>query len=198
MAPVSCEDFEWDQFDEEAYRIGADATQLVWRGTPEQSNLPAIGNVSFSEGKHFWRVHAQCDSFKVGICTANCPMDKPIGTTPESWFVDLSTGDVWNGVEDCRSRSIYVPAPQAVTRLHKLCSPSTGGECGFKLDLDEGTLMFFFNDEYMGVMIRDPDLKSKGPFHPCVGISGLEGKMAIAINGGKPAPMIYSYKRNKL
>lgn len=50
----------------------------------------------------------------------------------------------------------------------------------------------------MGAMIRDPNLKSKGPLYPCVGIAGLEGKMATAITKGKCAPPVYSYKRNKL
>jgi len=199
MAPVECEDFHWERFDREAYRLSTyDPTMLIWNGLPEKTFWPAVGSAAFADGKHFWRVHCQCDNFRVGICTTNVPLDKPIGTTPESWFVDLSTGDVWHNTEDCRSRSIYVPAPQALARLHKICSPSTGGSTAFKLDLEEGTLTLFYNDEYMGIMVRDPDLKSKGPFHPCVGVTGLEGKAAKAIVNGKPVPPLYTYKRNKL
>jgi hypothetical protein len=198
MAPTESENFRWDRFDDEAYRLDEDGAMVIWNGNLEKSHFPVIGNKGFAEGKHFWRVHCQSDSFRVGMCTANVPLDKPIGTTVESWFVDLTTGDVWNGVSDCGSRSIYVPAPNAIARLHKMCCPSTGGIVGLKLDVEEGTLKLFFNDEYMGVMVRDADLKRKGPFFPCVGITGLEGKFAKAIINGKPVPPIYSYKRNKL
>ena len=199
--------FKWVKFDADSYRLdepttgNPDPSRVLWKGQGlgwPGSHFPVIGDLEMAEGKFYWRVHVMCDNFKIGLATADCPLDKPIGTTPHSWFVDMSTGDCFGGTEDCATRSILVPAPNVIARLHKLVAPSTGGVCGFKLDLEEGTFMFYFNDEYMGTIIRDPNLKSQGPFYPAVGITGLEGRAATILTEEEPVPKLYNYKRNKL
>lgn len=44
----------------------------------------------------------------------------------------------------------------------RFVAPSTGGVASFKINFDDGTVLFYFNDEYMGTVIHDPDLKAKG------------------------------------
>eukprot|EP00906_Rhabdomonas_costata_P034682 RCo048783 len=198
MPTLMSEDFLWEKYDPSVYYLSENKRRAFFKGDPQKQYRPVIADKGFTEGKHYWRVQTPCDNMRVGICTAKCPVELEVGTTPESWAIDLQTGDVWHNTEDTKTRSIYVPAPHAVARLCKLVVPISGGTCSFKLDLDEGVLLFFFNEEYMGVVIRDPELKKKGPLYPFVSIGGLEGKVATSPSEMVPLPAMYSYKRNKL
>eukprot|EP00668_Euglena_longa_P034450 GGOE01044261.1.p1 GENE.GGOE01044261.1~~GGOE01044261.1.p1 ORF type:complete len:218 (-),score=24.47 GGOE01044261.1:355-975(-) len=200
-------DFKWKRFDSQYYRYdtlqdGSDnPRRIMWKGQgigEPGSHFPVIGDLKMDEGTHYFRVHFMCDNFKVGGATADCPLNKPIGSTKHSWYVDMSTGDCFWGSDECLTRSILAPNAGAIARLHKFVAPSTGGIASFKINYDEGTVMFFFNDEYLGTLIRDPNLKSKGPFYPAVGITGLEGRAATALSEPCPVPILYNYKRNKL
>jgi hypothetical protein len=192
------EDYLWDRFDPAAYYLSDTKRRAFFKGDHTKHYRPIIANKSFSEGVHYWRVQVPCDNMRVGLCTANCPIDQEMGTNKESWTVDLQTGDVWHNTEDTKTRSIYVPAPHAVARLYKLVVPISGGTAGLKLDLEEGTLMLYFNEEYMGIVIKDPNLKKKAPFFPCAALGGLEGKFATSPEVLTPLPVMYAYKRNKL
>jgi hypothetical protein len=202
-------DFSWVKFDRQYYDLDtnrdgeANRRRVVWRGQgllEAGSHFPVLGDLEMAEGLHYFRVHFMCDNFKIGMATADCPLDRPIGTTRHSFYVDLSTGDCFWGSDrgECATRSIMVPNPGAIARLHKFVAPSTGGVASFKINFDDGTVLFYFNDEYMGTVIHDPDLKAKGPFFPAVGITGLEGRAATVLAEPTPVPRLYNYKRNKL
>eukprot|EP01001_Neometanema_parovale_P010436 NODE_6669_length_827_cov_150.330966_g6433_i0.p1 GENE.NODE_6669_length_827_cov_150.330966_g6433_i0~~NODE_6669_length_827_cov_150.330966_g6433_i0.p1 ORF type:complete len:228 (+),score=69.41 NODE_6669_length_827_cov_150.330966_g6433_i0:73-684(+) len=198
---LTSEDYLWDKFDAATYELSENKRRCFFKGDPSKQYRPVIGDKGFSEGKHYWRVACPCDNIRVGLAREGCPLDSELGSTDKSWAIDLQTGDVWHNVPgegELKTRSIYVPAPGAVARLYKVVVPISGGMIGFKLDLDEGTLAFYFNDEYMGIAIKDPDLKSKGPFFPCAAIGGLEGKVVTSPEEKKDSPQLYAYKRNKL
>eukprot|EP00992_Anisonema_acinus_P006689 TRINITY_DN2191_c0_g1_i1.p1 TRINITY_DN2191_c0_g1~~TRINITY_DN2191_c0_g1_i1.p1 ORF type:complete len:216 (+),score=64.46 TRINITY_DN2191_c0_g1_i1:54-650(+) len=198
MPGFECADYTWDKADPDTYTISDDKRRVYFKGDPQKQYRPVIGDKGFSDGKHYWRVQTPCDNMRVGLATAGCPLDQEIGTSEHSWCIDLQTGDVWHNAEDTRARSIYVPAPNAVARLYKIVVPISGGTVGFKLDMDEGEVQVFFNTEYMGLLIKDPNLKDKGPLFPAVAIGGLEGKMAASPPDPTTVPPMYSYKRNKL
>lgn len=198
MPTIPADDYLWDKFDASVYYLSENKRRVFFKGDTSRQYRPVIANKGFSEGKHYWRVQTPCDNMRVGVCTGQCPVDQEVGTNAESWAIDLQTGDVWHNTEDTKTRSIYIAAPHAMARLYKLVVPISGGTCGFKLDLDEGTLLFYFNEEYMGVVIKDPALKKKGPLFPFVSIGGLEGKVATSPVELTPLPLMYSYKRNKL
>lgn len=198
MPTITAEDYIWDKFDPAIYHVSENKRRVFFKGDPTKQYRPVVGSLAMKEGKHYWRVQCPCDNMRVGITTANCSLGEEVGTNAESWCIDLQTGDVWHNSEDTKAHSIYIPAPHAVARLYKLVVPISGGTCGLKLDLDEGVLLFYFNEEYMGVVIKDIDLKKRAPFFPCVAIGGLEGKVATSPQDMTPLPVMYSYKRNKL
>lgn len=55
------------------------------------------------------------------------------------------------------------------------------------LDMNEGTLAFALDGEYLGVAFEDEELK-KGPIYPAIGLLHIAGCTLVT---GKPAPTIF-------
>jgi len=187
---VESESFLWEKFNH-VYDVAQDGSALSFSGS-DKEYLTAIGSKGYTTGKHYWRMHVACDNVKVGIATDKASPDAEIGSDPNSWACNLQTGDV---THNCKDRGA---ADGVSARLYKLLVPISGGVVGMVLDMEEGKVSLFFNDEYQGVMVHDPDLKKKGPIHPAVGIGGLEGKAVIVQRDNLKVPKTYTYKRNKM
>eukprot|EP00998_Keelungia_sp_KM082_P010198 NODE_6392_length_641_cov_48.570039_g6369_i0.p1 GENE.NODE_6392_length_641_cov_48.570039_g6369_i0~~NODE_6392_length_641_cov_48.570039_g6369_i0.p1 ORF type:complete len:183 (-),score=26.27 NODE_6392_length_641_cov_48.570039_g6369_i0:4-552(-) len=177
--------FQWSDQLDAVYSTALDGRQLIFNGDPSGQYKNALGSAQASSGKVYWRVRAACDNMKIGIATAGASSTAEIGKDDTSWAINLQTGDVTH-------------KGQVITRLWKLMVPISGGLIGLLLDVDEGRLSMFFNDEFQGVAVSDPDLKTKGPIVPCAGIGGLEGKFCTALNDPVKMPKLYTYKRNKI
>eukprot|EP00999_Lentomonas_sp_LEN2_P000487 NODE_1488_length_838_cov_85.092827_g1440_i0.p1 GENE.NODE_1488_length_838_cov_85.092827_g1440_i0~~NODE_1488_length_838_cov_85.092827_g1440_i0.p1 ORF type:complete len:194 (+),score=16.89 NODE_1488_length_838_cov_85.092827_g1440_i0:106-687(+) len=192
---VEAEQFVWSTVDPKAYQIVEGGRAVLYSGAPDKEYRTALGEKAFNSGKHFWQVHVACDNIKIGIAGPNADPSKEIGTDGNTWACNLQTGDV---IHDCKEPKTPTPEDGLVTRLYKLLVPISGGIVGVVLDMEEGKVSLFFNGEYQGVMVHDPDLKSKGPIRPACGIGGLEGKTVLVQTEAMKIPKTYTYKRNKM
>jgi hypothetical protein len=191
---VEAEEFVWSKVDADAYEVSPDQRTVVFSGTPGKEYRTAIGSKGFTSGKHYWRIQVACDNIRVGIATGKADPSVEFGADTNSWACNLQTGDVLHNCKEPRS-----PTPDGLSaRLYKLLVPISGGMVGIVLDLDEGKASLFFNDEYQGILVSDPNLKNKGPIHPAVGVGGIEGKECIVQTEKVKLPKTYTYKRNKM
>jgi len=190
---VESEDFSWSKFDSSVYSTSKDGRIVTFNGGPLEYRT-VIGSKGFTSGKHFWRVQVACDNIKVGIATQGANPSVEIGTDANTWACNLQTGDCMHN-----SKEPKTPSGEAlIARLYKLLVPVSGGIVGVVVDMDEGKISLFFNDEYQGVLLHDPELKNKGPIYPAVGVGGIEGKNVIIQTHATKIPKTYTYKRNKM
>ncbi|CAD8116560.1 unnamed protein product [Paramecium sonneborni] len=135
-----------------------------------------VANFGFESGIVYWEIEADDrteNELKIGITTQR-------DFNYDSAFCDFEYGWAYYGLAQLRHNS-NATGPSFGKRFKK------EGTLGICLNMNQGTLMFSLNGEYMGCAYKDEKLK-QGPIFPAVALLHCAG---CKITNGKPVPQIF-------
>ncbi|TWW76740.1 SPRY domain-containing SOCS box protein 4 [Takifugu flavidus] len=168
--------------------------KLTFHRHPVAQSTDCIrGKVGYTRGLHAWRVHwparQRGTHAVVGVATAEASLHSVgytalVGSDSESWGWDLGRNRLHH---DGKNRPASVPAPTYPSFLEADESFVIPDALTVVLDMDEGTLSFMVEGQYLGVAFRG--LKGK-KLYPIV--SAVWGHCEVSIryvNGLDPEPL---------
>ncbi|XP_077579906.1 SPRY domain-containing SOCS box protein 4a isoform X2 [Stigmatopora nigra] len=147
-----------------------------------QSTDCVRGRVGYTRGLHVWRIHWPCRQrgthAVVGVATSQAPLHSVgytalVGSDRESWGWDLGRNRLYH---DSKNRAQGSP-PTYPSFLEPEEAFALPDSLLVVLDMDEGTLSFVVDGQYLGVAFRG--LKGK-KLHPIV--SAVWGHCEISIS----------------
>lgn len=152
--------FEWSNASD-LYELNGG--KFVYKAGGADPYRPVVGALPMApnSGLYFFEYRVNCDNTRVGLCTQDVDVNGAMGAIPNCWSINLQSGAVEvNGVE--------------VKRLWRLVTPVSGGVCGFVFDSANGTLQFYFNEEFQGTAVNEAHAVRGTTVFPCCGVSGVE------------------------
>ncbi|CAD8118086.1 unnamed protein product [Paramecium sonneborni] len=132
-----------------------------------------LGDHGFESGIHYWEIEADSrteNELKIGVCQGNT-------INLNAAFCDLNQGFAYYGLAQLRNGS----NASGQTYGKRFKKEGTLGVC---LNMNNGTLSFSLNGEYMGIAFRS-DLLKKGPIYAAVALLHCAG---CTIKTGKQKP----------
>lgn len=168
--------------------------KLTFHRHPVAQSTDCIrGKVGYTRGLHVWRIHwparQRGTHAVVGVATAEAPLHSVgytalVGSDSESWGWDLGRNRLHH---DGKNRPVSTSAPTYPCFLEPDESFVLPDSLTVILDMDEGTLSFMVDGQYLGVAFRG--LKGKR-LYPIV--SAVWGHCEVSIryiNGLDPEPL---------
>ncbi len=122
-----------------------------------------VSNRPFTEGVHYWEIVADSRTeheLKVGVTTQQ-------SFNVNSSFSDYEFGFAYYGLGQLRHSSNALGIPYGKPFKKR-------GILGVCLNMNNGTLAFALDGEYMGVAFEDPQLK-KGPIYAAISLLHIAG-----------------------
>ncbi|XP_030041710.1 SPRY domain-containing SOCS box protein 1 [Microcaecilia unicolor] len=193
MPPASMEvqlQYSWNNNDRSPNIFVKDDNQLIFHRHPVAQSTDAIrGRVGFTHGLHVWEItwvmRERGTHAVVGVATAEAPLyslgyTTLIGNNSESWGWDLGRNKLYHDKKNQPIRTY--PAFLEVDETFIVPDSFL-----VVLDMDEGTLSFIVDGQYMGVAFQG--LKGK-KLYPVV--SAVWGHCEIQmryVNGLDPEPL---------
>ncbi|KAG7478506.1 SPRY domain-containing SOCS box protein 4 [Solea senegalensis] len=168
--------------------------KLTFHRHPVAQSTDCIrGRVGYTRGLHVWQIHwparQRGTHAVVGVATAEAPLHSVgymalVGSDSESWGWDLGRNRLYH---DGKNRPVSTAAPTYPCFLEPDESFVLPDSLTVILDMDEGTLSFMVDGQYLGVAFRG--LKGKR-LYPI--ISAVWGHCEVSIryvNGLDPEPL---------
>lgn len=196
MPPASYEQqlrHAWNSDDRSLNIFIKDDDKLTFHRHPVAQSTDGIrGRVGYTRGLHVWRIHwparQRGTHAVVGVATADAPLHSVgytslVGSDSESWGWDLGRNKLYHNSKN-RPASSASTYPSFLEPEEAFVLPDT---LMVVLDMDEGTLSFMVDGQYLGVAFRG--LKGK-KLYPIV--SAVWGHCEITmryINGLDPEPL---------
>ncbi|CAD8109323.1 unnamed protein product [Paramecium sonneborni] len=173
---IQNQSIKWDR-----NRMGAgmeltDGDQKVFLKEQAYMFRTIIANFGFESGIVYWEIEADDrteNELKIGVTTQR-------DFNYNSAFCDFEYGWAYYGLAQLRHNS-NATGPSFGKRFKK------EGTLGICLNMNQGTLMFSLNGEFMGCAYKDERLK-QGPIYPAVALLHCAG---CKITSGKPVPQIF-------
>ncbi|XP_077472287.1 SPRY domain-containing SOCS box protein 4a isoform X2 [Stigmatopora argus] len=165
-----------------------------------QSTDCVRGRVGYTRGLHVWRIHWPCRQrgthAVVGVATAQAPLHSVgytalVGSDRESWGWDLGRNRLYH---DSKNRAQGSP-PTYPAFLEPEEAFALPDSLLVVLDMDEGTLSFVVDGQYLGVAFRG--LKGK-KLHPIVSAVWGHCEISISYINGLDPPLTGTEVLNKL
>lgn len=135
--------------------------KLTFHRHPVAQSTDCIrGRVGYTRGLHVWRIHwparQRGTHAVVGVATAGASLHSVgytalVGSDSESWGWDLGRNRLYH---DAKSRPASAPAPAYPGFLEADESFAVPDALTVMLDMDEGTLSFMVDGQYLGVAFR--------------------------------------------
>ncbi|CAD8117497.1 unnamed protein product [Paramecium sonneborni] len=132
-----------------------------------------LGDQGFENGVHYWEIEADSrteNELKIGVCQGNT-------INLNAAFCDLNQGFAYYGLAQLRNGS----NASGQTYGKRFKKEGTLGVC---LNMNNGTLSFSLNGEYMGIAFRS-DMLKKGPIYAAVALLHCAG---CTLKTGKQKP----------
>lgn len=156
-ARLTQEKYSWNADDRSLNIFVKEDDKLTFHRHPVAQSTDCIrGKVGFTKGLHVWEV---CWSTRqrgthavVGVATADAPLHSVgyqslVGSTDHSWGWDLGRNKLYHDMKNCSSvtyPAILKPDEAFLVPDKFLCA----------LDMDEGTLSYIVDGQYLGVAFR--------------------------------------------
>ncbi|ELK28027.1 SPRY domain-containing SOCS box protein 1 [Myotis davidii] len=193
MPPVSYEVqllHSWNNNDRSLNVFVKEDDKLIFHRHPVAQSTDAIrGKVGYTRGLHVWQMRQRGTQAVVGVATADAPLHSVgyttlVGNNHESWGWDLGRNRLYHDGKNQPSKTY----PAFLEPDETFIVPDS---FLVALDMDDGTLSFIVDGQYMGVAFRG--LKGK-KLYPVV--SAVWGHCEIRMRylngldrrGGLPAP----------
>ncbi|CAM4589520.1 unnamed protein product [Leuciscus chuanchicus] len=183
----------WNSDDRSLNIFIKDDDKLTFHRHPVAQSTDGIrGRVGYTRGLHVWRIHwparQRGTHAVVGVATADAPLHSVgytslVGSDSESWGWDLGRNKLYHNSKN-RPASSAPTYPSFLEPEEAFVLPDA---LMVVLDMDEGTLSFMVDGQYLGVAFRG--LKGK-KLYPIV--SAVWGHCEITmryINGLDPEPL---------
>ncbi|XP_014672259.1 PREDICTED: protein gustavus-like [Priapulus caudatus] len=180
----------WNNDDRSLNIFVKDDDKLTFHRHPVAQSTDCIrGKVGFTQGLHVWEIHwstrQRGTHAVIGVATKDAPLHSVgyqslVGTTQDSWGWDLGRNKLYHDMKNCPGQ-VY---PRLLNPDENFVVPD---KATIVLDMDEGTLSFIVDGQYLGVAFRG--LKGK-KLYPIV--SAVWGHCEITmryIGGLDPEPL---------
>ncbi|CAK8672742.1 SPRY domain-containing SOCS box protein 1-like [Clavelina lepadiformis] len=181
----------WNPEDKSVNVFVKDDGMIMHRHPVAQSTDGARGRFGYSKGLHCWEIswnaRQRGTHAMVGVCTVDAPLTcigykSLIGQNENSWGWDLGRNKLFHGGKGNKNEKRTYPA-----FLNSDESFVVPEKILVVLDMEEGTLSFVADNQYLGVAFRGLKGKTLYPTISCVW-----GHCEVGIkylNGLKPAPL---------
>uniref|UniRef100_A0A8D3BGG0 SplA/ryanodine receptor domain and SOCS box containing 4a n=1 Tax=Scophthalmus maximus TaxID=52904 RepID=A0A8D3BGG0_SCOMX len=184
----------WNSDDRSLNVFVKEDDKLTFHRHPVAQSTDCIrGKVGYTRGLHVWRIHwparQRGTHAVVGVATAEAALHSVgymalVGSDAESWGWDLGRNRLYH---DGKNRPVSTSAPTYPCFLEQDESFVLPDSLTVILDMDEGTLSFMVDGQYLGVAFRGMKGKRLYPI-----VSAVWGHCEVSIryvNGLDPEPL---------
>ncbi|XP_021950693.1 protein gustavus isoform X2 [Folsomia candida] len=189
----------WNSEDRSLNIFVKDDEKLTFHRHPVAQSTDCIrGKVGYSKGLHVWEIHwstrQRGTHAVVGCATSEAPLNSVgyqslVGSNDQSWGWDLGRNKLYHDSKNTASGTTY---PALLKPDENFVVPDT---FQVVLDMDEGTLAFVVDGQYLGIAFRGMKGKKMYPI-----VSAVWGHCEITMKyiGGldpEPLPLMFLTRR---